>query len=130
MIIAIAGDFIVPMITIQKMFSASSQDSYTSLDRTQELPMILENSKARSENKQDSLVNRQGSLVNKRATSEEFLDCKRERLVSHSRKQDIAETDHMLTEHHELTRAEQELIAKVEACTSVDEPLDRDSFVI
>ena len=92
--------------------------------------MILENSKARSESKQDSLVNRQGSLVNKRATSEECQDCKQETLVSHSRKQGQAGTDHMLTEHHELTPAEQELIAKVEACTSVDEPLGRDSFVI
>ena len=123
MIIAIAGDFIVPMYTIQRMFGASSQDSYSSLDHTQELPMILGNNKETSENKQ-------AKSANMRATSEEFLDCKQETLVSHSRKQDIEETDHMSTEHHTLTPAEHDLIAKVEAYTSVHEPSGRDSFVI
>ena len=70
MVIAILGDFVIPMLAILRMFSSSSEN-YSQLDRTPELRMIdlTGNRSVKSANKQDSsamavgLDHTSGSLV-------------------------------------------------------------------
>jgi len=72
-LIAIAGDFIIPMITVRKMFFSSSDD-YSSLGHTPDLQMIdLGRTRGSLENQEHmsgSSESKQGSLESKRDSLE------------------------------------------------------------